>query len=172
MAGLKDGQREVGLNPISSLQGAWITKGLLLLSNPLIIQQSGGSSSPFPSGPAQQPAGVEPAEMTASRRLMRANEGHKCRLRSTTLERKHCHASPSQVQGPPSSGLPAPPRLPHPSCPLHHSSQRLTAPVSPAPHPGQETGCSESNRPTSGTRTEIKGLGTTPSYRLSHLKYN
>lgn len=45
---------------------------------------------------------------------------------------------PQQVQVLPFLRTLAPPRLPRPLLPLHHTSQRLTAPISSAPHPSQK----------------------------------
>ena len=107
-----------------------------------------------------------PAPAVAQRSRQRGMEP---RPRRATLGRKHGHASPSQVQGPPSSGLPAPPRAASSCPPPKQSSQRLTAPVSLGPHPGQETGCSESGQPTPGTRTEI----IVPTHPIqSHPQHN
>lgn len=151
------GRREL---ECSSLRGTWMIKKLTSLIQHSHCQQWDGSSSHHP----PRRLGMEP-------RPRRATGGHPCRP-SSTPGNPGMQTWPrlaSQVQGPPSSGLPAPPRAASSCPPPEQSSQRLTAPVSLGPHPGQETGCSESSQPTPGTGTEI----IVPTRRIqSHPQHN
>ena len=140
----------------SSLRGTWIIKKLTSLIQHSHYQEWDGSARHHPPRPT-------PTVVQRGRRLVmelrprRATGGHPCRP-SSTPGNPGMQTWPrlaSQVQGPPSSGLPAPPRAASSCPPPKQSSQRLTAPVSLGPHPGQETGCSESSQPTPGTGTEI-----------------
>lgn len=82
-----------------------------------------------------------------------ANEGQKCghNLHLATWERKHHHASPTPGPG---SFCPQDPGAANGclilSLPPYQTSQRLTAPI-PCSQPCQEIGCSDINKPSSGT---------------------
>lgn len=123
---------------------------------------------PSSTRPRSGPAGQAAGDGTQARRAM---GGPPCRPSSTPSNpgtKTQPHLA-SQVQGPPSSGLPAPSRVASSCPPPKQSSQRLTAPISLGPHPGQETGCSESSQPTPETGTEII-LPTRPIQ--SHPQHN